>query len=118
MMTASERQRAIDMLDSLDKATQRRVLASVSSFAEWLYHSAYSIYVKVKDAIYGIWESMVCAIGDAINAVGEAAICLAKRVSETETAREIGRTEFGRAVARTEFAQAITHLWKKRDCDW
>lgn len=114
-MTASERQRAKNMLDNLDKATQRRVLASVSSFAEWLSNSAHSIYMKVKDAIYGIWESMVCAIGDTINAIGEAAICLAKRVSETETAKEIGRTEFGRAVARTELGQAVVRIWK--NCD-
>ncbi len=123
-MTASERERVERLLDNLDRADQQRVLSSVSSFAGWLSNVAYSIYVKVKDAIYEVWESVVCAIGDTINAVGEAAICLAKKISQTETAREISRTEFAQGIARSEFArnlartelaQGLAHFWRKFD---
>lgn len=114
-MTSSERQRAKAMLDSLDKATQRRILASISSFAEWLSNAAYSIYVKVKDTIYGIWESIVCEIGETINAVGKVAICLSKKVAETEIGKQIAKSEIGQQIARTNLGQTISSLWKSCD---
>ena len=36
-LTASEKQRILDMLDDMDRSTLQRVSSSISSFANWLW---------------------------------------------------------------------------------
>ena len=88
-LTASEKQRIIDSLDNMDRSKIQRVLASVESFANWLSDSLHSIYMKVKDVIYSMWESMVCAIGDTINAVGEVVFEVGKLAAKSDAGKAI-----------------------------
>lgn len=54
-LTAAEKQRVLDTLDKMDRSTIERILGSIESFTNWLRDSLYSVYVKVKDLIYGVW---------------------------------------------------------------
>jgi hypothetical protein len=37
-LTASEKQRVLDMLDDMDRSTLSRISSSIFSFAEWLWN--------------------------------------------------------------------------------
>jgi hypothetical protein len=86
-LTASEQQRVLDMLNQMDRSTLKRILASVESFADWLSKSLYSIYVKVKGAIYSMWDSMVRAIGDAVADSIEIGVRVGKMAVQTWKSR-------------------------------
>ncbi|MFK5971495.1 MAG: hypothetical protein QM487_15450 [Candidatus Marithrix sp.] len=88
-LTASEKQRIVNVLDNMDRSKLQRVLASVESFSNWLSDSLHSIYVKVKGVIYSMWESMVCAMGDVIVAVGETAFKVGKLVVKSDAGKAI-----------------------------
>jgi cephalosporin hydroxylase len=103
-LTSSEKQRVLDMLDEMDRSTVQRVLASVEAFADWLANSLYFIYVKVKDSIYSIWDSIVSSIADTLEGVAEMAV---------QTGKIVAESEFGKNVARSEFGQAVSKLWRK-----
>ncbi len=60
-LTASEKEQILNMLDKMDQWSLKRVLASVTSFGNWLYNSLYSIYLKVKNAISSMW-SWICSL--------------------------------------------------------
>ncbi|EDN70123.1 hypothetical protein BGP_1360 [Beggiatoa sp. PS] len=70
-LTATEKESVLNLLNDMDKSTLKRILASVEAFADWLSNSLYSIYVKVKGAIYSMWESMVNTIANAVDDVVE-----------------------------------------------
>jgi hypothetical protein len=55
-LTAAEKQRVLNMLDNMDRSKLDRILASIETFKNWLYDVLYSIYLKVKDAIYSMWN--------------------------------------------------------------
>jgi len=57
-MTDEEKRRVVAMLDELDRSKLDKVLASLSSFRDWLRTSLYSIYCKVKDALERLWTSI------------------------------------------------------------
>lgn len=60
-LTAAEKQRVLNMLDTMDRWSLQRILNNVDSFANWLREQLYSIYVKVRDAIRSMW-SWICGI--------------------------------------------------------
>lgn len=53
-----EKQTVIDYLDSLDDAVKAIILASLEAFAEWLSNTLYSIYLKIKDGLSRLWQSI------------------------------------------------------------
>jgi hypothetical protein len=57
-LTADERAKVIKMLDDLDEAKKRTVLASLEAFGRWLKGALYSIYLKIKDALQSLWQSI------------------------------------------------------------
>jgi hypothetical protein len=57
-MTAAEKQRVIGMLDELERSKLDKVLASIENFGNWMRDNLYSIYCKVKDALYSMWQSI------------------------------------------------------------
>ncbi len=60
-LTASEKERVLNMLDKMERSKLRRVLDSLTSFKNWLYDHLYSIYVKVKNSIHSMWN-WLCGI--------------------------------------------------------
>jgi hypothetical protein len=53
-----EKQTVIEYLDNLDDAVKAIVLASLEAFAEWLSNTLYSIYLKIKDGLNRLWQSI------------------------------------------------------------
>jgi hypothetical protein len=53
-----EKQTVIDYLDSLDDALKAIILSSLEAFAEWLSNTLYSIYLKIKDGLRSLWQSI------------------------------------------------------------
>ncbi|CCI27153.1 conserved hypothetical protein [Microcystis aeruginosa PCC 9809] len=53
-----KKQTVIDYLDSLDDALKAIILASLEAFAEWLSNTLYSIYLKIKDGLRSLWQSI------------------------------------------------------------
>jgi hypothetical protein len=53
-----EKQTVIEYLDNLDDAVKAIVLASLEAFAEWLSNTLYSIYLKIKDGLSRLWQSI------------------------------------------------------------
>ncbi|GCL45463.1 hypothetical protein [Microcystis aeruginosa] len=53
-----EKQTVIDYLDSLDDALKAIILASLEAFSEWLSNTLYSIYLKIKDGLRSLWQSI------------------------------------------------------------
>lgn len=54
-----EKQTVIEYLDNLDDAVKAIVLASLEAFAEWLSNTLYSIYLKMKDGLRSLWQSIL-----------------------------------------------------------
>lgn len=54
-----EKQTVIEYLDNLDNAVKAIVLASLEAFAEWLSNTLYSIYLKIKDGLSRLWQSIL-----------------------------------------------------------
>ena len=54
-----EKQTVIEYLDNLDDAIKAIVLASLEAFAEWLSNTLYSIYLKIKDGLRSLWQSIL-----------------------------------------------------------
>jgi hypothetical protein len=57
-LTDREKQAVIDYLDNLDDAVIAIILASLEAFAEWLSKTLYSIYLKIKDGLRNLWQSI------------------------------------------------------------
>ncbi len=57
-LTDREKQAVIDYLDNLDDALVAIIIASLEAFTEWLAKTFYSIYLKIKDALRGLWQSI------------------------------------------------------------
>jgi hypothetical protein len=57
-LSNSEKQTVIEYLDNLDDAAKAIVLASLEAFAEWLSNTLYSIYLKIKDGLRSLWQSI------------------------------------------------------------
>jgi hypothetical protein len=57
-LSNSEKQTVIEYLDNLDDAAKAIVLASLEAFAEWLSNTLYSIYLKIKDGLSRLWQSI------------------------------------------------------------
>lgn len=57
-LTDREKQSVIDYLDNLDDAIIAIILASLEAFAEWLSKTLYSIYLKIKDGLRSLWQSI------------------------------------------------------------
>lgn len=53
-----EKQTVIEYLDNLDDAIKAIILASLEAFAEWLSNTLYSIYLKIKDGLSRLWQSI------------------------------------------------------------
>ena len=58
-LSNSEKQTVIEYLDNLDDAVKAIVLASLEAFAEWLSNTLYSIYLKIKDGLRSLWQSIL-----------------------------------------------------------
>lgn len=58
-LSNSEKQTVIEYLDNLDDAIKAIVLASLEAFAEWLSNTLYSIYLKIKDGLSRLWQSIL-----------------------------------------------------------
>ena len=54
-----EKQTVIEYLDNLDDAIKAIVLASLEAIAEWLSNTLYSIYLKIKDGLRSLWQSIL-----------------------------------------------------------
>jgi len=55
----SEKQTVIEYLDNLDDAAKAIILASLNGFSEWLANTLYSIYLKIKDGLRSLWQSIL-----------------------------------------------------------
>jgi len=59
VLSDREKQAVIEHLDNLDDAIKAIILASVEAFAEWLANTLYSIYLKIKDGLRSLWQSIL-----------------------------------------------------------
>jgi hypothetical protein len=51
-----EKTQIIDVLEKIDDASKVLIIASIEAFAGWLSSVLYSVYIKVKNALSGIWD--------------------------------------------------------------
>jgi hypothetical protein len=57
-LTAEEKQKVWDMLTEMDEEKAKKVIASESAFTLWLKTNLYPIFVKIKDALQSMWQSI------------------------------------------------------------
>jgi hypothetical protein len=57
-LTAAEKQKVLDMLGEMDEAKAKKVIATESAFTLWLKTDLYPIFVKIKDALQSMWQSI------------------------------------------------------------
>ena len=57
-LTAEEKQKVLDLLGQMDEANAKKVIASESAFTSWLKTNLYPIFVKIKDALQSMWQSI------------------------------------------------------------
>jgi hypothetical protein len=57
-LTAAERERVLEMLDKLDGAKKNTLLASLDAFSDWLKVDLPQIFVKIKESLQSIWQSI------------------------------------------------------------
>lgn len=57
-LTAAEKQTVLDMLENMDEAEAKKAVATESAFTLWLKTDLYPIFVKIKDALQSMWQSI------------------------------------------------------------
>jgi alpha-mannosidase len=57
-LTAAEKERVLGMLDQMDGAKKNALLASFEAFSNWLKVDLPQIFVKIKESIQSIWQSI------------------------------------------------------------
>lgn len=60
-LSASDKQRVLNMLDELEQNELEKIIASLTAFGNWLSSVAYSIYCKIKDVLSNVWKA-VCNV--------------------------------------------------------
>ncbi|EPF18272.1 hypothetical protein [Microcystis aeruginosa] len=57
-LTAAEKQEVLNMLERMDEEAAKKVIATESAFSLWLKTNLYPIFVKIKDALQSMWQSI------------------------------------------------------------
>jgi hypothetical protein len=57
-MSPEDQRRILELLNKMESAERRRVMATVQAFINWLSFAARLLYLKVKDEILFIWETI------------------------------------------------------------
>lgn len=57
-LTAAEKQKIVNMLERMDEEAAKKAIATESAFSLWLKTNLYPIFVKIKDALQSMWQSI------------------------------------------------------------
>ncbi|TRU31662.1 MAG: hypothetical protein EWV80_00285 [Microcystis aeruginosa Ma_QC_B_20070730_S2] len=57
-LTPEEKRRIIKFLDEADRSFVEIILASLEAFRKWLSDEFNKIYLKVKDGLQNLWQSV------------------------------------------------------------
>jgi hypothetical protein len=57
-LTPEEKRRIIEFLDQADRSFVEIILASLEAFRKWLSDEFNKIYLKVKDGLQNLWQSV------------------------------------------------------------
>jgi len=57
-LTAAEKQEVLNMLERMDEEAAKKVIATESAISLWLKTNLYPIFVKIKDALQSMWQSI------------------------------------------------------------
>lgn len=57
-LTPEEKQKVLDMLDKADEEEKKQALSSQQSFGDWLADVLYDIFIKIRDFLGSLWQSI------------------------------------------------------------
>jgi hypothetical protein len=57
-LTAAEQQQVLHMLNTMNEEAAKKAIATESAFSLWLKTNLYPIFVKIKDALQSMWQSI------------------------------------------------------------
>ncbi|GCE59732.1 hypothetical protein [Microcystis aeruginosa] len=57
-LTAADKQKIVNMLELMDEEAAKKAIATESAFSLWLKTNLYPIFVKIKDALQSMWQSI------------------------------------------------------------
>jgi hypothetical protein len=55
-MEDQDRRNIIDALSREDRSAQERILATLTSFKNWIYLALYVVYLKIKHKLEPLWN--------------------------------------------------------------